>query len=85
MGSGPILGLGPAPSYTFAIYAAAVGSYFKVQGPVVSLYYFFIVVYLLFSILCHLLFFHTSRYRVQLLRLGHNQPTLCIHPEPFEP
>lgn len=29
MGSGPILGLGPAPSYTFAIYAAAVGSYFK--------------------------------------------------------
>jgi branched-subunit amino acid aminotransferase/4-amino-4-deoxychorismate lyase len=30
MGSGPILGLGPAPSYTFAIYAAAVGSYFKV-------------------------------------------------------
>lgn len=30
MGSGPILGLGPAPTYTFAIYAAAVGSYFKV-------------------------------------------------------
>jgi branched-subunit amino acid aminotransferase/4-amino-4-deoxychorismate lyase len=30
MGSGPILGLGPAPAYTFAIYAAAVGSYFKV-------------------------------------------------------
>ncbi|GBF92212.1 branched-chain amino acid aminotransferase [Raphidocelis subcapitata] len=29
MGSGPILGLGPAPSYTFAVYAAAVGSYFK--------------------------------------------------------
>jgi len=29
MGSGPILGLGPAPSYTFAIYAAAVGAYFK--------------------------------------------------------
>lgn len=29
MGSGPILGLGPAPSYTFAIFAAAVGSYFK--------------------------------------------------------
>ncbi|GAX81244.1 hypothetical protein CEUSTIGMA_g8676.t1 [Chlamydomonas eustigma] len=29
MGSGPILGLGPAPSYTFLIYAAAVGSYFK--------------------------------------------------------
>jgi branched-chain amino acid aminotransferase len=29
MGTGPILGLGPAPSYTFTIYAAAVGSYFK--------------------------------------------------------
>lgn len=29
MGSGPILGLGPAPSYTFCIYCAAVGSYFK--------------------------------------------------------
>lgn len=31
MGSGPILGLGPAPSYTFAIFAAAVGAYFKVS------------------------------------------------------
>lgn len=31
LGSGPILGLGPAPSYTFTIYAAAVGSYFKVS------------------------------------------------------
>lgn len=30
IGSGPILGLGPAPSYLFTIYAAAVGSYFKV-------------------------------------------------------
>ncbi|KAJ9525110.1 hypothetical protein QJQ45_017329 [Haematococcus lacustris] len=29
MGTGPILGLGPAPSYTFAIYCAAVGAYFK--------------------------------------------------------
>lgn len=29
MGTGPILGLGPAPSYTFVIYCAAVGSYFK--------------------------------------------------------
>mmetsp|Transcript_468 Transcript_468/g.1083 ORF Transcript_468/g.1083 Transcript_468/m.1083 type:complete len:406 (-) Transcript_468:29-1246(-) len=29
MGTGPILGLGPAPSYTFCIYCAAVGSYFK--------------------------------------------------------
>ena len=31
MGSGPILGLGSAPSFTFLVYAAAVGSYFKVQ------------------------------------------------------
>ncbi|KAK9807059.1 hypothetical protein WJX72_012278 [[Myrmecia] bisecta] len=29
MGTGPILGLGPAPSYTFLVYAAAVGAYFK--------------------------------------------------------
>ena len=31
MGSGGILGLGPAPSYTFAIFCAAVGAYFKVS------------------------------------------------------
>lgn len=31
MGSGPILGLGPAPSFTFYAFAAAVGSYFKVR------------------------------------------------------
>eukprot|EP00967_Tisochrysis_lutea_P060035 scaffold76650_cov28-Tisochrysis_lutea.AAC.1 len=31
IGSGPILGLGPAPEYTFTIYAAAVGAYFKCQ------------------------------------------------------
>lgn len=30
MGSGPILGLGPAPEFTFAVFAAAVGAYFKV-------------------------------------------------------
>jgi hypothetical protein len=36
LGSGPILGLGPAPSYTFTIYAAAVGSYFKVNFAVCS-------------------------------------------------
>jgi hypothetical protein len=30
IGSGSILGLGPAPSYSFIVYAAAVGSYFKV-------------------------------------------------------
>eukprot|EP00798_Chlamydomonas_sp_ICE-L_P012521 gene12521-15737_t len=29
IGSGAILGLGPAPSYTFTIFAAAVGAYFK--------------------------------------------------------
>lgn len=29
LGSGPILGLGPAPSYTFTVFAAAVGPYFK--------------------------------------------------------
>jgi len=30
LGSGPILGLGSAPSFTFLVYAAAVGAYFKV-------------------------------------------------------
>lgn len=29
MGTGPILGLGPAPSYTLFVYVAAVGAYFK--------------------------------------------------------
>lgn len=29
MGSGAILGLAPAPEYTFLIYAAPVGNYFK--------------------------------------------------------
>jgi len=32
MGSGPILGLAPAPEYTFLIYAAPVGYYFKVSA-----------------------------------------------------
>lgn len=32
LGSGPILGLGPAPSYTFTIFGAAVGAYFKVRS-----------------------------------------------------
>ena len=32
LGSGPILGLGSAPSFTFLVYAAAVGSYFKVRS-----------------------------------------------------
>ena len=31
IGSGPILGLGPAPSYTFLIYCSPVASYFKVR------------------------------------------------------
>ena len=32
MGSGPILGLGPAPEYTFIVYASPVGNYFKVSS-----------------------------------------------------
>jgi hypothetical protein len=31
LGTGPILGLGPAPTYTLVVYAAAVGCYFKVR------------------------------------------------------
>ena len=30
LGTGPILGLGPAPSYSFVVFGAAVGAYFKV-------------------------------------------------------
>jgi hypothetical protein len=30
MGTGPILGLGPAPHYEFVVFGAAVGAYFKV-------------------------------------------------------
>lgn len=33
-GSGPILGLGPAPAYTFLVYCAPVGAYFKGGGMV---------------------------------------------------
>ena len=36
MGTGPILGLGPAPSYTLVVFAAAVGCYFKVAAQHVS-------------------------------------------------
>lgn len=31
LGTGPIVGLGPAPAYTFTVFATAVGSYFKVR------------------------------------------------------
>ena len=32
IGTGPILGLAPAPEYTFVIYASPVASYFKARG-----------------------------------------------------
>lgn len=32
MGSGAVLGLAPAPEYTFLIYVSPVGNYFKVCG-----------------------------------------------------
>jgi branched-chain amino acid aminotransferase len=31
MGSGAVLGLAPAPEYTFLIYVSPVGNYFKVM------------------------------------------------------
>ena len=31
LGTGPVLGLNPAPSYTFLAFAADVGAYFKVR------------------------------------------------------
>lgn len=33
IGTGPILGLAPAPEYTFVIYASPVASYFKARPP----------------------------------------------------
>jgi branched-chain amino acid aminotransferase len=38
MGSGPILGLGPAPEYTFIVYASPVGNYFKEGMAALNLY-----------------------------------------------
>lgn len=38
MGSGPILGLAPAPEYTFLIYASPVGNYFKEGLKPLSIY-----------------------------------------------
>lgn len=38
LGSGPLLGLGPAPTYTFVVYAAAVGAYFKVEHEFTALW-----------------------------------------------
>ncbi|CAH2038418.1 unnamed protein product [Thlaspi arvense] len=38
MGSGPILGLGPAPEYTFIVYASPVGNYFKEGTAALNLY-----------------------------------------------
>jgi branched-subunit amino acid aminotransferase/4-amino-4-deoxychorismate lyase len=32
MGSGAVLGLAPAPEYTFLIYVSPVGNYFKVYN-----------------------------------------------------
>lgn len=42
LGSGPILGLGPAPDFTFLIFAAAVGTYFKAgpSAPVLTIHCF---------------------------------------------
>ncbi|KAH0921163.1 hypothetical protein HID58_021181, partial [Brassica napus] len=38
MGSGPVLGLAPAPEYTFIIYASPVGNYFKEGTAALNLY-----------------------------------------------
>lgn len=39
LGSGPVLGLAPAPEYTFLIYASPVRNYFKVSEDLLMLYY----------------------------------------------
>uniref|UniRef100_A0A7N0ZQ41 Branched-chain-amino-acid aminotransferase n=1 Tax=Kalanchoe fedtschenkoi TaxID=63787 RepID=A0A7N0ZQ41_KALFE len=38
MGSGAILGLGPAPEYTFVVYASPAGNYFKERSASLNLY-----------------------------------------------
>ncbi|KAK9219406.1 hypothetical protein WN943_008051 [Citrus x changshan-huyou] len=38
IGSGPVLGLGPAPEYTFLAYASPVGNYFKEGSAPLNLY-----------------------------------------------
>ncbi|KAM3305116.1 branched-chain-amino-acid aminotransferase 2, chloroplastic-like [Capsicum chacoense] len=38
MGSGAVLGVAPAPEYTFLVYACPVGNYFKVATGALSLY-----------------------------------------------
>ncbi|XP_015577030.1 branched-chain-amino-acid aminotransferase 2, chloroplastic isoform X1 [Ricinus communis] len=38
MGSGPVLGLAPAPEYTFLVYASPVGNYFKEGSAPLNLY-----------------------------------------------
>ncbi|KAJ0237623.1 Branched-chain-amino-acid aminotransferase 2 [Hirschfeldia incana] len=38
MGSGPVLGLAPAPEYTFIVYASPVGNYFKEGTAALNLY-----------------------------------------------
>ncbi|KAL0757837.1 hypothetical protein Bca101_095505 [Brassica carinata] len=38
MGTGPVLGLGPAPEYTFIVYASPVGNYFKEGVAALNLY-----------------------------------------------
>lgn len=40
MGSGPILGLAPAPECTFLVFASPVGNYFKVAAFSHETYYF---------------------------------------------
>lgn len=39
MGSGAVLGLAPAPEYTFLIYVSPVGNYFKVLLSLLVHYY----------------------------------------------
>lgn len=50
MGSGEVLGLAPAPEYTFLIYVSPVGNYFKV-GKVLPFVTFIIHVYTIFFII----------------------------------
>jgi branched-subunit amino acid aminotransferase/4-amino-4-deoxychorismate lyase len=45
MGSGPVLGLAPAPEYAFIIFVSPVGNYFKVGALCKKFYLYYFIRY----------------------------------------
>lgn len=56
MGSGAVLGLAPAPEYTFLIYVSPVGNYFKVMRRMINFINFYDASCALNSLILNLLF-----------------------------